>query len=324
MYTLAECQSIINQKLKDFEWVGFPINLYDPMRYMLALEGKRIRPALVLMGCNLFTDDISEAFFPALAIEAFHNFTLMHDDIMDKSTIRRGLPTVHAKWNTNIALLAGDAMLIKAYEFLLKTPADFLGSILPVFNQTALKVCEGQQLDMDYEEASDVTIQNYLTMIENKTALLIATSLKMGALIGRASDQDADLLFEFGRNLGLAFQLQDDWLDAFADPKVFGKAIGNDIITNKKTVLLVEALQKADALTRKKLQYWMARTDSPRNEKIEAILEIYKELKLEDLVRMKILNYHAKATECLGNVSTHKERKSEMLAFADFLMNRNK
>src|SRR3972149_6156266 len=243
MYSFQECQEIVNKAFRNFNLQKEPSNLYKPMEYIISMGGKRIRPATVIRACNLFTDDIEEAINPVMGIEIFHNFTLVHDDIMDKAPIRRSQPTVHKKWNENIAILSGDAMCILAYRFFLKAKPEIQAKILPEFTKTALEVCEGQQLDMDFENFNNVTVSEYIRMISGKTSVLLASSLKIGAIIGGASEKDAENLYEFGKNLGIAFQLQDDLLDVFADPKKFGKKTGNDIATNKKTFLLIKALE---------------------------------------------------------------------------------
>ncbi|MBN2812906.1 MAG: polyprenyl synthetase family protein [Bacteroidales bacterium] len=301
-----------------------PANLYEPVRYTLDLEAKRIRPALVLMSCELFSDDVKQAIAPALAIEIFHNFTLMHDDIMDQSSLRRNQPTVHAKWNVNIALLSGDAMLIKAYELLSQLSGNRLTQIMPVFNLTALQVCEGQQLDMDYENRDHVSIDEYLKMVEYKTAVLVAASLKMGALLGGAGEKDAGLLYDFGRDLGIAFQLQDDLLDTFADQAVFGKVTGNDIVANKKTILLCEALRLANPKQQEKLKGWLNRKSFDRDEKIKAIKDFYVDLQVEKYVRERIESYHQNAMKSLQQLGVDESKKSALLDFADYLMHRKK
>jgi geranylgeranyl diphosphate synthase type II len=324
MLSLRDCQTIINNQLNELKLPELPSNLYEPIRYMLDLEAKRLRPSLVLMGCNVFSDDIQPAVFPALAVEVFHNFTLMHDDIMDKSAMRRNCPSVHAKWNLNVAILSGDAMLIKAYELLSRGSMEQVHRISPVFNQTALQVCEGQQYDMDYEHSLSVSIDDYIRMVEYKTAVLLAASLKIGALIGGAGNSESDQLYEFGRNIGIAFQLQDDLLDVFADPTVFGKETGNDIISNKKTILLIEALSLASGNIRKNLLKWLNSKDFNRKQKIEAVKSIYTELNLEQSVNKKIQNYHEQAVASLQNLPVETYRKSELLAFSTYLMHRRK
>jgi geranylgeranyl diphosphate synthase type II len=324
MLSLQDCQTIINHQLNELKLPELPSNLYEPIRYMLDLEAKRLRPSLVLMGCSVFSDDIQPAVFPALAVEVFHNFTLMHDDIMDKSAMRRNCPSVHVKWNLNVAILSGDAMLIKAYELLSRGSGEQMHRILPVFNQTALQVCEGQQYDMDYEHSLSVSIDDYIRMVEYKTAVLLAASLKIGALLGGAGNNESDLLYEFGRNIGIAFQLQDDLLDVFADPAVFGKETGNDIVSNKKTILLIEALSLAKGNIRKNLLKWLNSKDFNRKQKIKAIKSIYTALNLEQSVNKIIRNYHEKAIASLQNLPVETYRKSELLAFSTYLMHRRK
>jgi geranylgeranyl diphosphate synthase, type II len=324
MLSLHECQSIIERRLNNLSLPASPAHLYEPIRYMLALGGKRVRPSLVILGCNIFSEDIEKAIYPALAIEVFHNFTLMHDDIMDNSERRRNHPSVHIRWNRNIAILSGDAMLIKAYELLAMSSPGDLHRILPVFNKTALQVCEGQQYDMDYEQNTAVTIGEYMSMVECKTAVLLAASLKIGALLGGADDKESELLFEFGRNIGIAFQLQDDLLDVFADPTVFGKDTGNDIVSNKKTILLTEALSLATGKTRENLMHWLAVTEFNRKEKIEAVKAIYTTLELEQSINKRIRYYHEKAVASLDNLPVESANKSALLAFSNMLIHRNK
>jgi geranylgeranyl diphosphate synthase type II len=324
MLTLHECHAIINQYFNKLKLPEFPTNLYDPIRYMLDLGGKRIRPALVLMGCNVFSENTDSAVFPALAVEVFHNFTLMHDDIMDKSSLRRSQPSVHIKWNQNIAILSGDAMLIKAYELLTSEDLQQMPALLSLFNQTALKVCEGQQYDMDYENSLTISINEYIRMVELKTAVLLATSLKMGAIIGGASPHNADLIYEFGRNIGIAFQLQDDLLDVFADSADFGKAMGNDIISNKKTILLIQALNLSSGKARQELIKWLKIKRFDQNEKIRAIRKIFMDLKLEELTRIMIRDYHNQGITMLKRLEVNKSRISSLMDFSKFLMLRKK
>ncbi len=324
MYTLRDCQNIINERIRQMQLPVYPENLYDPMQYLLNLEAKRIRPSLVLMGCNVFSDDIEKAVFPALAIEVFHNFTLMHDDIMDNSDKRRNNLTVHVKWNTNVAILSGDAMLIKAYELLCSVSRETLPQILPVFNQTALQVCEGQQYDMDYETRSEVTIEEYLKMITHKTAVLLAASLKIGALLGGADEENASLLYEYGKNLGIAFQLQDDLLDVFSDPDVFGKVTGNDIVTNKKTILLIEAIRTASEVDRKELLHWLSLKEFNKDEKVKAVSKLYAELDIPRKVMERIDQYHNLAVSSLKSLRKEPEKKAVLLSFSDYMLHRKK
>jgi geranylgeranyl diphosphate synthase type II len=291
---------------------------------MLDLEAKRLRPCLVLMACNVFSDQIEPAIYPALAIEVFHNFTLVHDDIMDNSNMRRNQLTVHVKWSPNVGILSGDAMLIKAYELISHESVRHTAAIMPVFNQTALQVCEGQQYDMDYESRFDVSISDYLKMVEYKTAVLLAAALKIGALSGGASAAEAGGLYEFGRNIGIAFQLQDDLLDVYADAAVFGKVTGNDIVSNKKTILLIEALNTASGKNRIELMEWLSRKDFNRNEKVNAIQSIYSSLHLDEAVNQRIREYHQIAIDHLEKLPVAKNRKNELFRFSEYLMNRKK
>lgn len=324
MYTLKECQDIIDRQLSGMIMPEKPALLYEPIKYVIGSEGKRIRPSLTLLACNLFTDIIDASVYPALAVELFHNFTLLHDDIMDNSDMRRGQPTVHQKWNNNVAILSGDAMLIKAYEYLSKCSVSILSEVLAIFNKTALEVCEGQQFDMDFETDTKVTVSDYLKMIELKTSVLIAASLKIGAICGRAGEKDAELLYQFGRNLGIAFQLQDDLLDVYADPVMFGKFTGGDIISNKKTYLLISALSMAKGNILEDLNDWISRKEFDRHAKIKAVTEIYNQLNVKSLTESRIKDFYQEALLSLGKVSVSKDRKGELSAFASQLMNRKK
>ena len=243
-----------------------PYNLYEPIRYVLSIGGKRLRPTFALMACDLFGGNVNDAVYPACALEVYHNFTLLHDDIMDNADMRRGKPTVHKKWNENTAILSGDVMLSQAYEVMCRAEHSLLPSLLSVFNQTTIEVCEGQQYDMDFESRNDVSADEYIAMIRLKTAVLLAASLKIGAICAKASAKDADLIYEFGINVGLAFQLKDDWLDVYGDVKKFGKKIGGDICCNKKTYLLITALEKASGDTKISLTDWFSKESFVRDE----------------------------------------------------------
>jgi geranylgeranyl diphosphate synthase type II len=324
MYTLKDCQNVINKELEGIFQNEEPEGLYEPVRYILSIGGKRIRPALTLMGCNLFTDEIDSAIYPAVAIELFHNFTLMHDDIMDRSEIRRNKPTVHKKWNENAAILSGDVMLVKSYEYLSKCPEDIFREALEVFTGTAIKVCEGQQYDMEYEVRSDVSISEYLKMIEFKTAALIAGALRIGALAGQASAFSADLLYEFGRNIGIAFQLQDDLLDVYSDPAIFGKTAGGDIVSNKKTFLLISALNSKNAGLVNAIKGWMEKAKFDRDEKIREIKRIFDELKIRELTSEKIDYYFSMGLECLDKLPVPDNRKIELSNVISKLLDRER
>lgn len=324
MNTLQEFQELINKFILEESIINKePQSLYDPINYTLASGGKRIRPALILMACNLFSGDIQKAVKPAIGLEIFHNFTLLHDDIMDQADIRRGIPAVHKKWNENTAILSGDAMLIKAYDYFFDVESPNYREILKVFNKTALEVCEGQQYDMEFENRNDVTEKEYLRMIELKTSVLIAGALKIGALIGNADYKDADLLYNYGRNIGLAFQLQDDLLDVYGDEKVFGKQIGGDIVANKKTFLLIKARELAGNDDLEKLNNSINMNSANRQEKITAVTAVYNNLNIKEITREKILGLTQKALDSLDQVNVENSKKIELKNLAGKLINRN-
>ncbi|MCF6183732.1 MAG: polyprenyl synthetase family protein [Bacteroidales bacterium] len=324
MYTISQLQDIISQKISSLNLEKEPKGLYEPISYTLASGGKRIRPALLLAACNMFSDNIDRALSAALAFEIFHNFTLLHDDIMDNSPIRRNKPTVHKKWSRNTAILSGDAMMIESYSLLSELPDENLKILLKLFNKTASEVCEGQQYDMDFENCDNVSEEKYLNMIKLKTSVLIAAALKTGAVLGGADAKDADLLYNFGLNLGLAFQIQDDLLDAYGNTVVFGKKTGNDIITGKKTFLLIAALQKSDFKLFEKLRTIIKNKKIEDQEKIDSVMKIYNGLKIKDLTERKINFFHAKALKYLKIISCKEEKKTVLLEFADMIMKRKK
>jgi geranylgeranyl diphosphate synthase type II len=314
---------LLSQKFTlQFDTAHFPENpasLYDPNRYFLELGGKRIRPVLCLMGNELVETIHPDAWHVATAIELFHNFTLIHDDMMDKAPLRRGLQTVHVKYGEPTALLAGDVMLVKAYEYLNKINAQFLHSVLHLFNQTARQVCEGQQMDMDFEKADSVTHEEYLLMTELKTSVLLAASLKLGSILGGAGERNQNLLYEFGKKLGIAFQVQDDYLDAFGDPGKFGKQVGGDIKANKKTFLLIHALETAGSAGRKELLKLM-QDDHP--EKINKIIQIFRDCKVDEWsLRLKD-QYLDEAMNHLEDIAVLSKRKEPLKEFARFLVKR--
>src|SRR5512133_230763 len=286
--------------------------LYAPVRYILSLSGKRLRPVMCLLSCNLFADQIDDAVMPAVGIEVFHNFTLVHDDIIDRAEIRRGSPTVHTKWGENQAILSGDVMAFIASECIGQAPDRVLPKVLRLFNKTAIDVCVGQQLDIDYEKKSVVSEAEYLRMIELKTAVLIAASLKTGAMIGGASDKDQDLLYEFGRCLGIAFQIQDDVLDTYGDTKMFGKKTGSDIVSNKKTYLLVKALELAGGETLRNLRTQLEMKEFDPEKKVEAVKAIYDQLQIQLVSENLAYEYINRAFESLDAVSVKPERKNEL------------
>ena len=323
-YSPADLEIKINAALNGLDYNKEPLSLFTPIEYILSIGGKRLRPILTYMATNLFTDDIDRSTFPAIAIEIFHNFSLLHDDLMDNATIRRGQPTVHTKWDANTAVLSGDAMLIDAYKYITKVPSDVLPTILDVFSNTAMQVCEGQQYDMDFEKRLNVNESEYIEMIRLKTAVLLAASLKIGAILGNANEDDANQLYEFGINIGLAFQLKDDLLDVYGNPADFGKKIGGDIISNKKTFLLIKALENSSKENNTILQHWIRAESFDPELKINAVKEIYDDLNLEAITDKLIQKYYLAGLKCLSEVNVSDERKKELLIYTNNLMNREK
>jgi geranylgeranyl diphosphate synthase type II len=320
MKTLQELQTIIAKSVETLNFPSEPALLYEPITYIMRLGGKRMRPALLLMACDLFKGDVEAAIPPALAIEVFHNFTLMHDDIMDNAPLRRGKATVHSKWNQNVGILSGDVMLVEAYKLMMRVPEHLLATTLQVFNQTAVGVCEGQQFDMDFETRTNVTIDEYLNMIRLKTAVLLGGALKIGSLLGGASSQDAAYLYGFGENLGIAFQLQDDILDVYGDPDKFGKQVGGDIISNKKTFLLLKAIELADENNLKDLNYWLYLTEFDNTEKVSAITHIYSQLDIRTHAELKMQEFADKAFNYLEKLAIPEANKQYLRNFADGLL----
>ncbi len=319
---LKNVQQLFKARLAGLNWNIQPNGLYDPIGYVLSLGGKRIRPVTALLACQLFSDDLEKAMNQALALEVFHNFTLLHDDIMDKADLRRGNPTVHKKWNDNTAILSGDAMLIKAYQLLAKCEPSVLKPILDVFSETSVGVCEGQQYDMEFESRENVSLPEYMEMIRLKTAVLLAGSLKIGAICGGASEKDAQLLYEFGIGIGLAFQVKDDILDVYGDTSKFGKAIGGDICCNKKTYLLITALEKADPETKAALLSWMEKAQFDKDEKIAAVTGIYNALRVRENAETDMQTYYNQAVDSLRQVSVEEDRKSDLYGLAEKLLYR--
>ena len=325
-------ESHIEKALKElFDNLTFtaePAGLYDPLRYMMEIGGKRIRPRLCLTAYSLFKDSFDEAILsPASAIEVFHSFTLIHDDIMDKADVRRGVPTVYRKWDENTAILSGDVMSIESYKLIAKAPADVLPEVLFLFSKTAAEVCEGQQYDMDFETMAHVPMEDYMKMIGLKTAVLIACAAKMGAIIGGASHEQCDLLYRYGYDLGLAFQVADDWLDTFGDPGVFGKAIGGDILNNKKTWLMIKALEKAsptetDALL--KAMEMPIETESQKAAKIAEVIGIYEILGIREEAKQEIVRLHEQAMSYVAQLELIPEKAALLKNYAAALIGRNK
>lgn len=312
----------INKQLETLNWNRAPRELYLPIGYALESGGKRIRPALVLMACDLFGGTKDDAMGAALAIEVFHNFTLLHDDIMDNAETRRNRLTVHKKWNANTAILSGDAMMIKSYEFLENTPAHLWTKLFPIFTRTALEVCEGQQYDMNFETCEEVTLDEYFNMIRLKTAVLLGAALQLGAIIGGASDDDAQHLYDFGIAIGIAFQLKDDYLDTFADEKSFGKRIGGDIVCGKKTFLLINALKQSTNDDRLLIHNTLADKLMPEEQKIRTITAVYEKLEIPSLCEKAMSEYYNRALLALTKITGNKNDKQPFMALAQQLMGR--
>ncbi|WP_298390707.1 polyprenyl synthetase family protein [Hydrotalea sp.] len=319
MYTFEQLTEQFGQHFSKQHFPKMPQTLYEPCHYFLQLGGKRIRPVFCLMGNELFGDIQEDAFRVATAIELFHNFTLVHDDIMDEADMRRGMATVHAKYGNNTALLAGDVMVIKAYQYLENIRIEFINKILHVFNKTAIQVCEGQQLDMDYAFAAHIVLKDYLQMIELKTSVLLAASLEMGAIIGGASEGSCKHLYAFGKNLGIAFQIQDDYLDAFGTPEKFGKVVGGDIKQNKKTALLLHALEVASPAQKSALQQYM-QGNAP--DKVEKVLAIFRECRVHKWANDLKEQYLTTALHHLEEVAVQSVRKKHLKDVAAFLIQR--
>jgi geranylgeranyl diphosphate synthase type II len=303
-----------------------PVELYDPLKYILSLGGKRMRPLLTLIACDLFDGDVNVALNSSLGVELFHNFSLIHDDIMDNAPLRRNKPSVHQKWNSNIAILSGDAMLVKAYQLICSSGLhpELNIVVLNTFNEIALMVCEGQQLDMNYEKVQSVSIIQYIKMIELKTAALLAGALKMGAIIGGARAEDADRIYQFGKNIGIAFQLQDDILDVYADEKKFGKQKGGDIIANKKTFLLLKSIElaKLNPYKKEELQQWIHAPEFNPQQKIEAVTAIYDFLNVRKLAQDEMMNYYNKGIKSLNEIPGNESKKKNLVDLVEGLIGR--
>ena len=324
MYGQAELKELVDKAIINLTFSSEAEKLIFPVKYILSIGGKRLRPVITLMSCNLFRDKIDDAILPATGIEVFHNFTLVHDDIMDQASVRRNLPTVHAKWNINQAILSGDVMAFIANDCFLQTPPAALLKVFRAFNKAAVEVCIGQQLDMDFEKVSFVSKDEYLRMIELKTAVLIAASAMIGAIIGEADDRDAALLYEFGINLGLAFQIQDDLLDVYGDVNIFGKISGGDIVTNKKTFLLIKALELATGNTLMKLQEQVQVKEFNPAEKIKTVMDIFNKLNIRSITENLANDYITKSLKLLEKVNADKDRKNELFQMAASLIDRKK
>lgn len=317
-------QQQLEAKLAILELGEHPQTLYEPIKYILSLGGKRLRPMLVLLGYGLKGDDLDKVINPALAVEVFHNFTLMHDDIMDEAPLRRGQPTVHEKWNNTVAILSGDTMMVKAYDLLLETPDKNLREAIVKFNKCAIEVCEGQQLDMDFEQLDTVSEAQYLEMIRLKTAVLLGFSLEYGGLLAGMDDQEKQQLNEIGEKAGIGFQLMDDLLDVYGDKAKFGKQVGGDIVSNKKTYLLIKALELANPSQTKELDKWLSATDFDVEEKVNAVKNIYGELDIHELTTQKMNGYYDEAFSLLESLDVKEEGKKNLIDFFQKLMERER
>ncbi|MFY0594034.1 polyprenyl synthetase family protein [Roseivirga sp.] len=320
---LQELLHDISEQLDKIEYGAEPKELYDPIKYIMSLGGKRLRPILVLLAYRLFKDDHKSILNQALAVEVFHNFTLVHDDIMDNAPLRRGKPTVHEKWNESTAILSGDVMMVQAYDLLLDTK-DNLAEIIKDFNACAAGVCEGQQLDMNFEELPTVEEAEYLNMIRLKTAVLLGFSLKLGAMLAGARTEEAEALYKFGVDIGIGFQLKDDLLDVYADQEKFGKQVGGDIISNKKTFLLLKALELADRNQLERLEKWISLADFDPKEKVEAVKEVYAEIGIRALTLSKMKEYFQEGFKALAKIDAPEEKKETLIDFTNYLINRDR
>ncbi|TND09527.1 MAG: geranylgeranyl pyrophosphate synthase [Bacteroidetes bacterium] len=320
--SIVSLQQRIEESIASFSAIlpAGPEKLYEPIRYTLGKGGKRMRPLLVLTGCKIFHDDITQALPAAMGIELFHNFTLLHDDIMDNAPLRRGQATVHAQWNPNVAILSGDAMMVEAYKQMAQSPAAVMPRVLELFSKTALEVCEGQQLDMDFETQANVSIDQYLRMIELKTAVLLAASLKTGAICGGAPEPEAQKLYEFGRHIGIAFQLHDDILDVYSAAEKFGKQAGGDIISNKKTFLLLKAYELADRYRKEELHQWMHAPQFVPEEKVQAVKAIFDFLGVKKYAEDEMSRHYQAASSELNNVTGNENWKNILRDFCAALM----
>lgn len=322
MKTADEILKMVNEFLDHLSYDRKPESLYEPIKYVLSMGGKRIRPTLMLLAYNLYKDNPEDILMNACALETYHNYTLLHDDLMDNADMRRGHLTVHKKWNDNTAILSGDSMLVLAFQRMMLCDEKHLKDILDLFTVTALEIGEGQQYDMEFETRNDVKEEEYIEMIRLKTSVLLACALKIGAILADASAEDADNLYKFGEQIGLAFQLQDDYLDVYGDSKVFGKEIGGDITSNKKTYMLINAFNKANAAQREELTRWVSARDFDRNEKVDAVTRLYNEIGIDQLAQDKIAYYFAQSKKYLDAVNVPEEKKEELRKYAQKMMKR--
>lgn len=322
IYTAEELLHKVNDFIEQLPYNRKPTTLYDPVKYVLSMGGKRIRPTLMLLAYNLYKEEPADILMQAVALETYHNYTLLHDDLMDNADLRRGHETVHKKWNDNQAVLSGDSMLVLAYQRMAVGLNDNLKEVLNLFTETALEIGEGQQYDIDFETRNDVSEDEYIEMIRLKTSVLLACGLKIGAILGGASDEDADNLYKFGEQIGLAFQLQDDYLDVYGDEKVFGKAIGGDITSNKKTYMLINAFNRANDEQRAELRKWVDAKNFNRGEKVNAMTKLYNQIGIDKLAQQKIQYYFKESKHYLDVVSVPETRKHELRAYAEAMMKR--
>ncbi len=322
MYTSEELLKKVNEALDNLVYDRQPASLYDPIKYVLSIGGKRVRPVLTLLSYNLYKEDPLSIMSQAIGLETYHNFTLLHDDLMDHADMRRGHETVHKKWDANRAILSGDTMLLQAFERVEQCDPSKLPSVFKVFIQTTLEIGEGQQLDVEFETRNDVTEDEYIEMIRLKTSVLLACACKVGAIMAGASADDTDNLYKFGEKLGLAFQLQDDLLDVYGDPAVFGKNIGGDITSNKKTYMLINAFNLATPAQREELTKWVEAKEFDRNEKVAAVTSLYNEIGIRELCEKKIEQYYQESLVYLAKVNIPEERKAELKAYAADMMKR--
>lgn len=322
MINADQILKLVNDFLVQLPYDRRPASLYEPIRYVLSMGGKRIRPVLMLLSYNLFKEDPETILMPACALETYHNYTLLHDDLMDNADLRRGHETVHKKWNANTAILSGDSMLVLAYQRMQQCSSDKMAEVLALFTETALEIGEGQEYDMAFEHRDDVSEEEYIEMIRLKTSVLLACALKIGAILAGASKEDADNLYRFGEQIGLAFQLQDDFLDVYGDTRVFGKAIGGDITSNKKTFMLINALNHANEEQRRQLESWIGATEFDRDEKVAAVTRLYNEIGIDRMAQDKIAYYFEQSRKYLQAVSVDESRKAELAAYAQRMMNR--
>lgn len=324
MHTADYFLKKVNRYINKISYTRKPQSLYIPIKYVLNIGGKRIRPILMLLSYNLYKDDAEKIISTACAIETYHNYTLLHDDLMDEAPIRRGKPTVHTKWNANQAILSGDSMLVLAYKFLINCSQKHLSKCLNLFTDTALEIGEGQQYDMEFENRTDVTVDEYINMIRLKTSVLLACAMKIGAILANATDEDAENLYKFGEQIGIAFQLQDDYLDVYGDPKVFGKKIGGDIISNKKTYMLITAFEKANSNQLAELNKWINKKKFNHAEKIAVIRSIYDEIGVNEFAKYMIDYYYKEGQKYLAKVNVPINRKLPLETYIEEMMKRQK